>query len=73
MRRAILLGLLALGLSAQQPEPAALIAWNEFAIAGNAWRTQHRPYIWSKADHQRLEQARAAWKKFDRLAREAQF
>jgi hypothetical protein len=51
----------------------AHLAYNKFGILANAWSAQHDDNLWSKADHHRLEQVRAAWKTFDRLAREAQF
>lgn len=69
--------LLCLATSAQTPEPNAIQraheAYNSFANAANAWTVQHNDFIWSREDHQRLERARAAWKTFDRLAKEAQF
>lgn len=66
-----------LATSAQTPGNGAAIrahaAYNAFADIANEWTMGHDDNLWSKADHDRLNRARAAWKRFDGLAREAQF
>ena len=64
--------LICLAMSGQTPDPVDL-AWNDLAIAGNAWRTQHNSLLLSKADHERLKKFEAETKRFFRLAKEAQF